>query len=1023
MQITHTTNTNYIGNPSFEVGVSGWAGRNATLSQTNQQVYTGSYALQVSGYTRQIDTFLAVADYASATGSCSAAITTPLDARSIQVSEQVGVGGTYQVGSGVLQSSLSVVEAAQTGETVAVRPQASSGGSAYLSYPSAAYTMAGMPTGVTYVASAYVYAPAGSTIFIQFFGMNQTGFQEFTATGGWQRVQTSAAANNTQPSFSLQIGVESFGQTFYVDAVQVEANTAPSAYFDGSMGVGYYWTGTANASPSFYRAFEVEAASNSQTQAFGIQVSWTKGSNPTYQPFTIGQSTIGGGDFIPSSNSSIGFFGQYNYTDYSDYGVGFSVQKNIGQYPYGVMIAQASIELDNNTNLFSPGFDPTIGNYILPQRPIILSAGYEDINETVNIFEGLSTAPQSDVNDRKVVLNAYDFVNYASSVKSETTPDQVNQTADQIINALLIEVGFGPDQFVLEPSLQPAIGYFSCYGQVVTDLIQQLCEAEQAIFFCDELGIMHFWNRQHIQTNDTIVWSFNFDTMVDAQQENTPVINDVVVTASPRAVQAKQSLYTLDQPFVIPAAQQVQTGSGTRNMLMNPSFERDINYWSAPSSGAGYNPPNIGRSSTSYTSGATASSYSMSSTGTDQTSAGGTGYSQPRMLIYCNGTTGTGINNPNFNTSTNSSSNYPFVPGQTYTLQGRIKGNAGETGYIGWGWDSNYNNHTEFSGSSQITLTGGWDLISYTWTAMDANGADTYGGTKGGGGGYGGYYYIYFGTSNATGGTAYLDQAMLTEGSTVLTYFDGSTPFNSSDIYQWEGTTSDSSSLMVPINTIAGTYDLSVNFNDPATSVDQLTYHTPLSTTTSSYQTNINADGSGSSYSEWISPINPQLLGGNYKVTFQNAYPEPLYVTALQLFGTPATVVNNITQEYKDSASITKYGVNPANNFTPLSISNDAIQDSSSALSLAYALVLDYKDAYARITTDVIAVPHLQFGDWVTVTFDDTGVTNDYVVVGNTITNNTDEGLTQTLELEIHNQIRYFTIGTSSIGGTDPISP
>jgi hypothetical protein len=143
----------------------------------------------------------------------------------------------------------------------------------------------------------------------------------------------------------------------------------------------------------------------------------------------------------------------------------------------------------------------------------------------------------------------------------------------------------------------------------------------------------------------------------------------------------------------------------------------------------------------------------------------------------------------------------------------------------------------------------------------------------------------------------------------------------------------------------------------------------------------------------------------------------------MDLFGTPATVVNSIDESYSNQSSINAYGENPANNFDPLTIDNDAIQDVSTATALAYSLVLDYSNAYARITVDVIAIPQLQFGDWVSVTFDDVGQTNDYVIVGITYSDASDQGPQQTLELEVRNQVRYFTINSSMIGGTDAISP
>jgi hypothetical protein len=1004
MQTTYITNTNYVQNPSFEVDLTYWRAISGVITRQNSNVYVGSYAAKLVTSANRDLNVLANDSTATSENYLMSQKSYQINAsESTATQEKLTIGGvTYP-----LLGKPNVSDSTTTSESYNVIVAQKLSG--YENYASIITPLPYMFTGDTYVAQSAIKAPAGTPVFIQFQGLKQSGFQQFSASGGWDIIVTAAVTADVS-SFSLQIGTLSPNITMYVDAVQVEQNTAVTNYFDGSYGLGYHWYGVPNYSGSFYRAFEVEAASQNQESAFGIQISWLKQQNVSYQAFTIGTSIIGGPDFIPGSNAAIGLFGQYQYTDYSVFGYSWSIQKSIGQYPYGVMMATASVELDNNLNTFSPGVDATIGNYILPQRPITISAGYSDIGQTVNVFEGLTTAPSNDVNERLTTINAYDFMTYLNSLTSYYTPDQVNQTADQIIIQLLTEAGFSPSQYVIEPSLQPAIGYFSCYSQLMTDLVQTLCEAEQGIFFCDETGLIRFWNRQHLILNDTIQWSFNFSTITQAVQENTPIINDVVVTANPRAVQAKQNIFSLDEPFQIPAAQQIQSATGKiRNIIENPSFERDINYWSAPGAGGGYTPPTVTQASGGYSGDTTPSSFSMKSTGSYQTGMMGSTYSSPSCVLY----NSSGYNNPNFGST--SSNDYPFVPGTYYTLQGRVKANAGETITCGWGWDSNYNNLTEFSGSKTYTATGGWDLVSYTWLASDVNSADYFG--------YGGYYYTYFTTSNTSGSSMYLDQVSLTETSSLQPYFDGGTPFTSTYLYEWESTVNESSSLLIPITTIVGTYTFTTDFDDPATSVDLPTYVNPLSTTTSSFISNLNSDNSGATYSTYINAVNPQLLGGNYTVTFQNAWQEPVFVTEMDLFGTPATVVNSIDESYSNQSSINAYGENPANNFDPLTIDNDAIQDVSTATALAYSLVLDYSNAYARITVDVIAIPQLQFGDWVSVTFDDVGQTNDYVIVGITYSDASDQGPQQTLELEVRNQVRYFTINSSMIGGTDAISP
>src|ERR1039458_2823893 len=110
--------------------------------------------------------------------------------------------------------------------------------------------------------------------------------------------------------------------------------------------------------------------------AYGVNISFPKNENSSYNFFTIGTSAIGGPDFIPGGGSAPAYANQYQYTNYTQYMLSGSVTRNIGQYTYGGFGAQCEVELDNTTLLFMPGFDPTIGNYIMTGRPINVALGF-----------------------------------------------------------------------------------------------------------------------------------------------------------------------------------------------------------------------------------------------------------------------------------------------------------------------------------------------------------------------------------------------------------------------------------------------------------------------------------------------------------------------------------------------------------------------------------------------------------------------------------------------------------------------
>lgn len=509
-----------------------------------------------------------------------------------------------------------------------------------------------------------------------------------------------------------------------------------------------------------------------RTVVHGVQMSWPQ-TVASSGFFTIGTSLIAGPDIIKSGGSAVAFFDKYQYTDYTKYAMGWSVQRKLGQYPYGVIMAQADLELDNTSKLFSPGFDGTIGAYVdKPNRPLKISLGFG--SEQLQQFVGFTGMPEISRADRRVTLHAFDVFNFINSFESSLGV-QTNQHADAIIAVGLNEMGFGVGQYVLDQSLQQKIGYLAPKGLKWGDIFQQLCEAEQALMFADENGIIRFWNRQHFLSNSSTVHTLTVSNMEDFESENTPIFNDVIVTSKPRAVAVNQRIWQLVSAITLP-------------------------------------------------------------------------------------------------------------PGTTTDV---------------------FADFIDDDGALPVTAI----------TAPTAGGA------------------------------------------------------------------------------------------------------------TSSYLANTASDGTGTDSTSNVTVSSTFLFGTSYRVTFSNSSPDALYLTTCILYGTPAKVTQVISERWQDQTSIDAYGVSPGNNYQPLQISNDYIQDSSTANSLAYTLVKEYKDPLRRYTAPIFANPALQIGDFVALTDADTGTTKHLYLTGYTAALSQLATLQHTVELEERNIQSYFTIGTSTIGGTDMIAP
>lgn len=293
-----------------------------------------------------------------------------------------------------------------------------------------------------------------------------------------------------------------------------------------------------------------------------VSLSWIKNLASNIRFFTIGTSTIGGNDIIQGGGTNnVSYFDKYNYTDYTRNAKNWSVTRQVGQYPFGLIMAQADVELDNNSNLFTPNFDATIGSGILPNRPLKIAVGVGQ--DSLQQFVGFTGAPERSFSLRNMTLHAYDVIdylnNYTFTSQSGLTFSGMltNITTASAIQYYLGQIGFNPNQYNLEHSLQSPIGVVNVTDRKFGQVLQDLVAAEQGIMLADENGIINFWNRQHFVTTSGLGFLFNFTTRntIDIQYANAPIINDVVVIANPRAIAPYQQVWKTPTYQTIPAGQ------------------------------------------------------------------------------------------------------------------------------------------------------------------------------------------------------------------------------------------------------------------------------------------------------------------------------------------------------------------------------------------------------------------------------------------------------------------------------------
>lgn len=215
------------------------------------------------------------------------------------------------------------------------------------------------------------------------------------------------------------------------------------------------------------------------------------------------------------------------------------------------------------------------------------------------------------------------------------------------------------------------------------------------------------------------------------------------------------------------------------------------------------------------------------------------------------------------------------------------------------------------------------------------------------------------------------------------------------------------SATLVPAG---GSVDVWADFNDPVTSVDAPVYITGAST--SLFTANRNEDGSGEQIGSLS--VSTSRFAKSYKMTFTNPEVYPVYLTSIELYATPALVVKQIYVRQADSTSVAKYDERV------LDIENDFISNEGDANSRAKIIIDDYATYANQYILTVKGNPALQIGDTVSVNV--WGYAGTFVI--NKIVNRWEAGsFKQILTVRGKTFRTFFTVGISTIGGTDVIAP
>lgn len=232
---------------------------------------------------------------------------------------------------------------------------------------------------------------------------------------------------------------------------------------------------------------------------------------------------------------------------------------------------------------------------------------------------------------------------------------------------------------------------------------------------------------------------------------------------------------------------------------------------------------------------------------------------------------------------------------------------------------------------------------------------------------------------------------------------------DSQPIFFGSGTAGDAtltSRLLVPSG---GTAEQPITLSDPLSNFNEPTLGVSGSDSWFTAQ-NIDGDSVGSG----VSVSDSSLTAANLILTFENTNPFNVYIDALEVWGSPAKVIDNIVYEALDQNSINQNG------YYVYEINNDLFGSESHCESFAYSILNTYAQPGTIIDMKVKGDYALQLGDVVWLDLDD--ISGAFRIMEHSTSVSTG-GVEQTMKVERYETRDFFTLDLSLLDGTDILQP
>jgi hypothetical protein len=194
---------------------------------------------------------------------------------------------------------------------------------------------------------------------------------------------------------------------------------------------------------------------------------------------------------------------------------------------------------------------------------------------------------------------------------------------------------------------------------------------------------------------------------------------------------------------------------------------------------------------------------------------------------------------------------------------------------------------------------------------------------------------------------------------------------------------------------------LFVDFDNPMLQAD----------TPAFWKVNSSELGDGTDISIYVTLKSFTLFAKAAKIIFSNNSSTGGYLTDFNIFGRAAVKTSDLYLRAQDDSSVTAYQEHK------IEINNPYIQDQDWAATYAQMILNDFSDVEKIQKIVIRALPELQLGDMVSWQGRYWRVYDIKTTIDKTV------GFIQELTLLQRTITKYFRIGVSTIGGSDPISP